>query len=138
MVDGSEYIFSFQMDTAAVQDGAGTRHEHVVVRAVHAHGFRWPARCGAPCRTSKRRALLGYGGLNSTLAIEIDTWYNADHGDMYYDHISVQTGGPNAAIGAHKEHYLSAAAIDPEAYPAGLADGKAHLCASFTPGLTRI
>ena len=54
---------------------------------------------------------------------------------MYYDHISVQTGGPNAAIGAHKEHYLSAAAIDPEAYPAGLADGKAHLMrVVYTPG----
>lgn len=141
VVDGFEAIFSFQMDNSArlcKTVRALVTSTLLYERCMHtgSDGLAFLLRGGGPpAALGGGGALLGYGGLNSTLAIEIDTWHNADHGDMYYDHISVQTGGPNAAIGAHKEHYLSAAAIDPEAYPAGLADGKAHLMrVVYTPG----
>ena len=80
--------------------------------------------------------LLGYGGLNRSLAIEFDTWHNADMGDLYYNHVSVQAGGPTGPVGAHKEHYLSASIADPATYPAGIADGKAHVVrVRYTPGV---
>jgi len=43
--------------------------------------------------------LLGYGGLNRSLAIELDTWHNSDMGDLYYNHVSISAA--ELAQGAH-------------------------------------
>ena len=50
---------------------------------------------------------LGYAGLPSALAVEFDTWYNAEgggrSGDLPYDHLAVQAapaGGPAGATSA--------------------------------------
>lgn len=43
---------------------------------------------------------MGYGGIQNSIAIEFDTWYNPEHLDSYENHVSVQTRGwrrPNSA-----------------------------------------
>lgn len=76
-----------------------------------------------------------YGGLTSALAIEFDTWLNPDMGDVFYNHISVQAGGPGRPLGAHQEQTLAVTALSPLLYPQGLTDGKAHVVrVRFTPG----
>jgi len=53
---------------------------------------------------------LGYSGISSGIAIEFDTWYNADDGDPYRNHISIQTRGQEPLHHAHK--YSMAATSD--------------------------
>jgi hypothetical protein len=36
---------------------------------------------------------LGYGGINNSLAVEFDTYFNNEENDPYENHISVQTRG---------------------------------------------
>lgn len=38
---------------------------------------------------------MGYGGLRNSLAVEFDTWFNAEDGDLFDDH--VRYGDANAA-----------------------------------------
>lgn len=45
---------------------------------------------------------LGYSGIKNGLAVEFDSWYNADSEDPYNNHISVQTRGRDALHHAHK------------------------------------
>jgi len=53
---------------------------------------------------------LGYSGIDSGIAIEFDTWYNAEDGDPYQNHISIQTCGQEPLHHAHK--YSMAATTD--------------------------
>lgn len=91
---------------------------------------------GAPAALGRGGGSLGYGGLSQALAIEFDSWANTELGDIHYNHVSVQTGGPLGAVEAHEGHSLATAALPPEVYPKGLADGKAHLVrVRYTPGV---
>ena len=69
---------------------------------------------------------LGYAGLPRALAVEFDTWYNAegDTGDLPYDHVAVQAagaGGGAAGMGAGTPARISGAPIRVE-----LGDGRVH------------
>jgi Bacterial lectin len=44
---------------------------------------------------------LGFGGLSRTVAVEFDTWYDRDNGDMFDNHASVQTSATSTAPFAH-------------------------------------
>ena len=142
VVDGFEAIFAFQIDNAArlcktVRALVTGVLLYERCQLTGSDGLALVLRGGGPAAAlGGGGSLLGYGGLNRSLAIEIDTWYNADMGDLYYNHVSVQAGGPNSVVGAHREQYLSAAMLDPSSYPEGLGDGKAHvLRVRYTPGL---
>lgn len=58
---------------------------------------------------------MGYDGLVNSMAVEFDTWYNPERGDLFADHVSVHSGGPrrpnNAGqttqLGLAKEHALA-------------------------------
>jgi len=63
---------------------------------------------------------LGYSGIKNGLAIEFDTWYNADDGDPYMNHISIQTRGKDPLSSNHK--YSVAATSD----IMNFADNKIH------------
>lgn len=67
-------------------------------------------------------AELGYGGLANTLAVEFDTWYNAEPaaGDVPVDHISVHVAPRGGRITA-----ASTARISP-VVPANISDGLIH------------
>lgn len=39
---------------------------------------------------------MGYGGIENSIAIEFDTWYNPDLGDLFSDHISVRSRIPGS------------------------------------------
>jgi len=53
---------------------------------------------------------LGYSGIKNGLAIEFDTWYNADDGDPYLNHISIQTNGVDPLH--HSQKYSIASTAD--------------------------
>jgi hypothetical protein len=36
---------------------------------------------------------MGYGGINNSLSIEFDTYFNYEENDPYENHISIQTRG---------------------------------------------
>ena len=112
----------------------------VAVGILHAPSIRhcvYVSLCISPNFTSLWVAAISDAQepIHLALAIEFDTWHNADMGDIFYNHVSVQTGGPTGTVGPHKEHTLAAAAVDPAVYPSGLADGKAHVArVVYTPG----
>lgn len=42
----------------------------------------------------RKGSAMGYGGIRNSIAIEFDTWFNDNTGDMWEDHVSVQVSGP--------------------------------------------
>jgi len=142
VAEGFEALFTFQIDSASqLCKTVRTLVTGIFVfeRCVQAgsDGLAFVLRADAPAAAIGRGGgSLGYGGLRKALAIEIDTWHNDDMGDMFYNHVSVQTGGPDAPVGAHAEQLLASAALHPEVYPNGLADGRAHIVrVRYTPGI---
>ncbi|CAM9680470.1 unnamed protein product, partial [Chrysoparadoxa australica] len=67
---------------------------------------------------------LGYGGVNNSLAVEFDTWYNPDpqvrSGDLLYDHVSIHSCG-------RQENFETRACQLGVARPHKLAEGNHHL-----------
>lgn len=62
---------------------------------------------------------MGYGGIRKSIAVEFDTWYNPEVGDLFTDHVSIQTSanfqnsvGQGSRMGVPRPHPL--------------ADGKIH------------
>ena len=47
--------------------------------------------------------------------------------DVPFNHVAIQAGGPEGAVGAHSEQTLATAILPLETHPNGLADGAAHL-----------
>lgn len=64
---------------------------------------------------------MGYGGIENALAIEFDTWYNPDMGDLFSDHVSIHSAGPLKENDAGESTQLGLAKLY------SLADGKEHL-----------
>lgn len=64
---------------------------------------------------------LGYSGMTNGIAIEFDTWYNAEDGDPYQNHISVQTNGKDPLHHAHKYSMASSGDIP------DFSDGREHV-----------
>ena len=108
LVDGFETIFAFQFGNAAqlckkVKElvYGVTLYEHCALTG--SDGFAFVLRGGDEVAALGRGGgSLGYGGLMSSLAIEFDTWANDDMGDVVYNHVAVQAGGPGRH-GAAKE-----------------------------------
>lgn len=63
---------------------------------------------------------MGYGGIDNSVAIEFDTWYNPEHCDMFYDHVSIQTNGREKGNGPGCSAAVS------QARRTNLADGVIH------------
>ena len=63
---------------------------------------------------------MGYGGLRKSIAVEFDTWYNPEVGDLFTDHVSIQTSAnfPNS-VGQGSRMGVPR--------PVKLADGRVHL-----------
>ena len=124
---GFETEFKFQItglsrSCTLVKDRAfSTRHHESCV--VHGgDGFAFVLQ-GTPQRTyivGGAGQEQGYGGIKNSIAVEFDTWYNPEDGDLFNDHISVQAsrlGTPNSPGGTSR---LSFQKSTP------LADGKIH------------
>ena len=117
-MDGFETIFAFQLDNAAqlckkVKElvFGVTLYEHCALTG--SDGFALVLRGGDEVAALGRGGgSLGYGGLISSLAIEFDTWANDDMGDVAYNHVAVQAGGPGRPVGAEKEEALKKLAED--------------------------
>jgi hypothetical protein len=80
---------------------------------------------------------LGYSGLPATLAVEFDTWYNAEgsgeSGDLPYDHVSVQAspaggggGGAAAAEALPAVPATTATRVSGPPLRVNLGDGQLH------------
>ncbi len=63
---------------------------------------------------------MGYTGIRNAVAVEFDTWYNPDIGDLFYDHVTIQASGPAASLVSNDSQTMGAAR------PTSLADGKVH------------
>jgi hypothetical protein len=63
---------------------------------------------------------MGYGGIANSLAVEFDTWYNPEDGDLFSDHISIQAVEAGGIIGTGGKTRLSM----PRRRP--IADGTVH------------
>ena len=63
---------------------------------------------------------MGYSGIRNAMAVEFDTWYNPDIGDLFYDHISLQASGPDGELVSNETQSMGAAR------PHTLADGLVH------------
>ncbi|DAZ99469.1 TPA: hypothetical protein N0F65_001654 [Lagenidium giganteum] len=66
------------------------------------------------------RSQMGYEGLDNSLAIEFDTWYNTEYPDSFYDHVGIYSRGV-AANTMLDDARLSAIALH------DLADGRIHV-----------
>lgn len=49
----------------------------------------------------------GYDGLDNALAVEFDTWYNAEDKEPYNNHISIHAGGQGELLSSHHRHSLA-------------------------------
>ena len=80
---------------------------------------------------------VGYGGIGRSLAVEFDTWYNPDIGDLFEDHVSIQAAGERPERNAltwkpgttnkPTDNSPGATARINIAKPTPLADGKVHV-----------
>lgn len=57
---------------------------------------------------------IGYGGIENSVAIEFDTWYNPGTSDLFRDHIAIHTNGRsnnkangNTHLGVPRKHNLA-------------------------------
>lgn len=41
---------------------------------------------------------IGYAGLNNSVALEFDTWYDVGLSDLYNNHIALQTAVPGMLV----------------------------------------
>jgi len=132
VLQGFETRFTFQITDQSrhcfeVRDqNFGTRHyESCMVHGgdgfafvLHAHVNKTAA-VGAG---GKQRSLMGFDGLDNSLAIEFDSWFNSDRReetDTFYDHVTVYSNGPGGNSVSERAR-LSASAIH------DLADGRIH------------
>ena len=83
---------------------------------------------GAPERSyaiGKTGESLGYGGIVNSLAVEFDSWYNPYLGDMFKDHVTVQTTGKDPDGNSLPNHAgTKSRLVAPKATP--IADGLEH------------
>jgi len=63
---------------------------------------------------------MGYTGISNAIAVEFDTWYNPDIGDLFSDHIAIQASGPSRELVSNDTQTMGAAR------PISLADGQVH------------
>lgn len=63
---------------------------------------------------------MGYGGMHNALAVELDTWFDADARDPYQNHVAVLTAGTGQLSAAH------AVALGSTVRVPDLADGEVH------------
>eukprot|EP00960_Hanusia_phi_P077356 768681-Hanusia_phi.AAC.10 len=75
---------------------------------------------GTPFALGGNGSNLGYGGIDNAVAFELDTWYNANLGDIYLNHLSVHTMGTE-----QNEPSLRSRIAHTTALP-NLADGHVH------------
>ena len=68
---------------------------------------------------------LGYGGIVNSIAVEFDSWYNPYLGDMFSDHVTVQTTGKDPDGNSLPNHPgTKSRLVAPKAVP--IADGDEH------------
>ncbi|EKX50261.1 hypothetical protein GUITHDRAFT_52913, partial [Guillardia theta CCMP2712] len=75
---------------------------------------------GTPFALGGNGSNLGYGGIDNSIAFELDTWYNANLGDVYLNHLAVHTMGTE-----QNEPSLRSRIAHTSALP-NLADGNVH------------
>jgi hypothetical protein len=64
-------------------------------RSRGADGFAFVIHNSSPSAVGKGGKNMGYGGINNSLAVEFDTYYNYDELEPYDNHVSIHTRGQN-------------------------------------------
>lgn len=49
-----------------------------------------------PQSITSRQAYMGFEGIENSIAVEFDTWYNPEFSDMFYDHVTIYSKGLEA------------------------------------------
>lgn len=123
---GFQTTFKFQIvdpsrTCTLVKDRQFSTQHHESCMVHGADGFAFVLH-GSEDRTAtigKPGKSLGYGGIPNSIAFEFDTWWNPTNGDIFTDHVSIQSKGvlPNEA--GETGRLLLSEAVD-------LADGLEH------------
>jgi hypothetical protein len=90
---GFETSFSFMMDepsrhcktTVVFEERCMPRGGDGLAFVIHNNGMAAALGAGGEH--------MGYGGIDNSIAIEFDTWYNAERGDIYQNHLAIHTMG---------------------------------------------
>lgn len=85
---------------------------------IHSHPNK-TSTLGFENANGKQRSQMGFEGLQNSLAIEFDTWFNTEQPDTFYDHVAIYSNGPQANSLLESAR-LSATVLQ------DLADGKVH------------
>lgn len=133
VLQGFETRFTFQITDQSrhcfeVRDqNFGTRHyESCMVHGgdgfafvLHGHSNK-TSTVGIGGSGAKKRSLMGFEGIDNSLAIEFDTWFNSEEGaDTFYDHVTVYSAGTSSNSVTERSRLSTSAIQD-------LADGRIH------------
>ena len=87
-------------------------HSHC--RSRGGDGFAFVVQEDRPTALGREGAGLGYDGINNSLAVEFDTFYNPELLDVYENHVSVHSNGWRRPNSAHEEASFAATARIPD------------------------
>lgn len=128
VLGGFETKFTFQISDHSrscteVKDQDFGLHHHKSCSVHGGDGFAFVIQGIGTDALGLGGAQLGYGGLGNSLAVDFDTWFNADGGDLLGDHVSVRSMGPDPAVPNSATDPASRLSVS---RPAELADGHVH------------
>jgi len=103
--EGFDTTFSFRLANPSVRCNSDD-DIHTDCRSRGADGFAFVLQSSGKQAIGNTGRELGYGGIANSLAVEFDTYFNADLLEMYENHISVHTKGWRSENSAHQSYSL--------------------------------
>lgn len=111
--EGFETTISYQISNPSMRcnrlDDVNT-----YCRSRGADGLAFVIQDTSPVALGRAGSGLGYEGINNSLAVEIDTFYNFDQMDYYENHVAVMTQGRSLNITANHSRSLATATRVPD------------------------
>ncbi|GLE05961.1 hypothetical protein PINS_up015172 [Pythium insidiosum] len=127
--EGFETTFSFQISSPStfcqIMDDVHTR-----CRSRGGDGFAFVVQNDNVIAVGSGGMELGYGGLRDALAVEFDSWYNAEQLDVYENHVSVHLSRRRQSLRGNHTYSLGSTSNI-----ADLTDGQHNVRIRYTPTL---
>lgn len=111
--EGFDTTFSLRPSNPSTRCGGG-HGAHTRCRSRGGDGFAFVVQEDRFDALGNGGGGLGYDGVNNSLAVEFDTFYNPELLDVYENHVSVHSGGRRSPNSAHEDAALAATARAPD------------------------